>query len=248
MLRSGDKMSSARTASFVWMLFLAAPSEAAQDSSRRDQALLDPAAVNERSLTTMVASRFEEGAAPAAPNPLQDDPRVQTSGDPSWTISLDSLPATSERPILSAARRPPVPAVAPGGSAQALAPPIEPDRPLLALVGTVTRATDGIAIFLQEATNHIVRLKTGGRVSGWTVLKIKGRDVTLEKDRKTVVLSLPFQSIEPTGDAENDSGEAIRLAAELEASAAVIRHRACSRVQSSSNPNDAAASASKTCM
>jgi hypothetical protein len=59
----------------------------------------------------------------------------------------------------------------------------EPLRPSLSLVGAVAGETDGIAIFRDETTKSIVRMKTGESRAGWILRQVKGREATLQKDR-----------------------------------------------------------------
>ena len=58
-------------------------------------------------------------------------------------------------------------------------------------VGAVAGETDGIGIFLDEATKDIVRLKTGESHSGWTLSLVKGREATLQKGAEIEVLEIP---------------------------------------------------------
>jgi general secretion pathway protein N len=112
-----------------------------------------------------------------------------------WAVPLSSLTLTRERPIFSSSRRPPPPPVAAPPVVQARPappppPPSEPERPRLSLVGTVGGAP-GIAVFVDQATQAIVRLRTGEGHDGWVLRAIDGREVTLQNDRNTAVLTLP---------------------------------------------------------
>src|SRR5882672_11173937 len=97
----------------------------------------------------------------AAPRVDRSDP----SGNPLWAIPLSALTATRERPLFLPSRRAPVPAVA--NTPVAVAPPpaapavAEPEQPPLVLVGAVASETEGFAVFLDRATNTVIRLKTG---------------------------------------------------------------------------------------
>src|SRR5262245_32635149 len=98
-------------------------------------------------------------AAPLAANPL-------------WGIPLGSLVATHERPIFSPSRRPPPPVLAAVKSAPAPPPPpkaTEPDQTSLSTVGTVVGGAESIAIFVDQATNDVVRLKIGEGHDGWVL-------------------------------------------------------------------------------
>jgi len=115
-------------------------------------------------------------------------------GNPLWAIPLKSLTATRERPIFLPSRRAFAPAIAgppPPPPPPGPAPPKEPDRPRLALVGAVVGEAEGIAVFLDQTNQAIVRLRTGENHSGWILRSVKGREATLQKDRETVLLALP---------------------------------------------------------
>jgi general secretion pathway protein N len=115
-------------------------------------------------------------------------------GNPLWGIPLDSLRATRERPLFSPSRRPPAPAVVPPKVEpvkEVVAPPPEPETPQLDLVGVVTGAADGYAIFMTTATHDIVRLKTGEGHDGWVLQSVSGREAVLEKGDRSVVVALP---------------------------------------------------------
>ena len=51
--------------------------------------------------------------------------------------------------------------------------------------------TEGFAVFLDQATNSVVRLKTGQDHGGWVLRSVKGREATLQKDKQTTTLALP---------------------------------------------------------
>jgi hypothetical protein len=120
---------------------------------------------------------------------------VVRSGNPLWAVPLSSLTVTRDRPIFSASRRPPAPpAVArPVVQVRPAPPPPrprEPEKPRLVLVGTVG-GEEGIAIFVDQANQTIVRLRTGEGHEGWILRAVGGREVTLQNDRDTAVLALP---------------------------------------------------------
>ena len=126
-------------------------------------------------------------AAPRAERPA--DP----TGNPLWAIPLSSLTATRERPIFLPSRRPPAPAVA--GTPVVVAPPPPPpaqaEEPPLSLVGAIAGDAEGFAVFLDQATNNVVRLRTGQDHQGWVLRTVKGREVTLEKNQRSVTMALP---------------------------------------------------------
>jgi hypothetical protein len=115
-----------------------------------------------------------------------------------WRVPLGSLAATRERPIFSSSRRPPPAAIDPP-PAHATPPPPRPVAPeplRLSLMGTIGGQTDGIpiegiAIFLDQATQDVVRLKTGERHAGWMLQSIKGRSAVLENGQWSETLTLP---------------------------------------------------------
>jgi general secretion pathway protein N len=150
----------------------------------------------------------EVSPAPVEPAPEVIRPRSpgrgarEPRGNPLWAIPLKSLNATRERPIFLPSRRAPAPAVAgpppPEPMRPPPPPPAEPDRPRLALVGAVAGDAEGIAIFVDETTRGIVRLRTGENHLGWTLRSVRGREATMQKDRQTVLLALPAPT-DPSG-------------------------------------------------
>lgn len=138
--------------------------------------------------------------APAAPQqPAAELPPVEPSGNPLWAIPLSSLNATRERPLFTPSRRAPAPAVA-GPVAAAPPPPpppppAEPERPPLMLIGVISGESEGFAVFLDQSTNNVVRLKTGQDHSGWVLRGVKGREATLHKNGKSETLALPVPGV-----------------------------------------------------
>jgi hypothetical protein len=150
----------------------------------------DPRNDPEDSSTTRPSS-IEQMAPGAA---LKEQART---GNPLWGVLLRSLSSTRERPIFLQSRRPPAPAVA----ATVMEPvkqanPVEPERPALSLVGVVTGSGDGFAVFINDSTRDIVRLKTGEGYEGWILRSVQVRQAVLEKNRQTAIFQLP----PPTGD------------------------------------------------
>jgi general secretion pathway protein N len=133
----------------------------------------------------------------AAPRVDRSDP----SGNPLWAIPLSALTATRERPLFLPSRRAPAPAVANTPVAVApspAAPSAEPEQPPLVLVGAIASETEGYAVFLDQATNTVIRLKTGQDHSGWVLRSVKGREAILQKDRQTTTLVLPVPGGAPS--------------------------------------------------
>lgn len=128
-----------------------------------------------------------------APKPAAEPTR---SGNPLWAIPLKDLNVTRERPIFSPSRRPPPQPMAAPRYVPPPPQPTAPQRPQLALVGTVVNTREGFGIFFDQATNTVIRLKTGDDHNGWTLRSVQGREVTLQKDGETTVLSLPARNAE----------------------------------------------------
>jgi general secretion pathway protein N len=112
-------------------------------------------------------------------------------GNPLWALPLKQLSITRERPIFSPSRRPPPTPptyVAPVAVRQP-AKPLEPEHPAVSLIGTVIGTDVQIGIFLEKATQNVVRLRLGEEHQGWVLRLVKAREVTLVKDvEQTLVL------------------------------------------------------------
>jgi general secretion pathway protein N len=179
----------------------------AQTDSRIRQAAVDTAVP--RDLSAPAADPVQGGVPPIGAEERPGAIRTQgpatrdreLRGNPLWGIPLRSLTVTRERPLFTPSRRPPAPAVAgppPVEAPPPPPPPSGPDRPQLTLVGAISGETDGIAIFLDETTRDIVRLRTGeSHPSGWTLRSVKGREAALVKDEETVILVLPAPTDDP---------------------------------------------------
>jgi general secretion pathway protein N len=116
-------------------------------------------------------------------------------GNPLWAVPLSSLTLTRQRPLFSASRRPPTPpaiAAPPVVQARPAPPPRprDPEKPRLSLVGTVG-GEDGIAVFVDQTTQSIVRLRPGEGHQGWILRAVGGREVTMQNNRDTAILALP---------------------------------------------------------
>ena len=70
-------------------------------------------------------------------------------------------------------------------------PPEPPEQPRLTLLGTVVAASQSIGVFLDDTTKDVVRLKMGEGHRGWDLRSVRGREVTLEKNRRAVIVGLP---------------------------------------------------------
>jgi general secretion pathway protein N len=121
-------------------------------------------------------------------------PPVTQAGNPLWAVPLSSLTVTRERPLFSASRRAPALPVAARPVVQVRPPPAprprEPQRPQLSLVGTVGGA-EGIAVFIDQSNQSVVRLRTGEGHDGWVLRTVGPREVTLQNDGDTAILALP---------------------------------------------------------
>lgn len=137
------------------------------------------------------------GAAAAVPRAIGlalSSDAAPRSGNPLWAIPLSSLPATRDRPLFSASRRPPVvaaPIVAPPPQQhEALAPP-PPERPLLSLVGTIVSRKGSVALLQGSNSEAILRLRVGQENDGWRVQGISLRSIVVEKGPQSIELDLP---------------------------------------------------------
>jgi general secretion pathway protein N len=102
---------------------------------------------------------------------------------------------TRDRPIFSPSRRPPPPKqtlVAPVAVRQVK--PAEPERPTVSLLGTIigSKTDDQLGVFIDSATQSVIRLRVGEDHEGWVLRVVKARQATLVKDGEVaVVLDLP---------------------------------------------------------
>jgi hypothetical protein len=128
-------------------------------------------------------------------------PDAERAGNPLWAIPLNQLSSTRERPIFSQSRRPPPPVVvnrpfvAPPPPPPP--PPKPPERPSLALLGTIAGEGEGLALFMETTSQMVVRLRTGEAHEGWVLKSVHGREAKLEKDDRTETVTLP----DPGGEA-----------------------------------------------
>jgi hypothetical protein len=123
--------------------------------------------------------------APAAERPL--------SANPLWGTSVKQFSVTRERPIFLPSRRPPAPPPSAITVAKVASPPKpkEPEQPQLSLVGTISGDDAKFGIFIDQATNAVVRLKLGEDFQGWQLRSVQGRGVAFEKNQQSFVVSLP---------------------------------------------------------
>jgi len=123
--------------------------------------------------------------APAAERPL--------SANPLWEMPVKQFSVTRERPIFLPSRRSPAPRPSAITVAKVAAPPKpkEPEQPQLSLVGTISGDDAKFGIFIDQATNAVVRLKLGEDFQGWQLRSVQGRGVTFQKNQQSFVVSLP---------------------------------------------------------
>jgi hypothetical protein len=124
-------------------------------------------------------------------------PEQPLSANPLWAIPLTKLSGTRDRPIFSPSRRPPPPPVVAAEPAPAPPPPPrkkELEPPPLSLVGTIASDEESFGIFLDPSTKQALRLKLGEDYQGWKLRAVQGREVTVEKDQQSTVLTLPAPS------------------------------------------------------
>jgi hypothetical protein len=167
--------------------------------------------------TPSTSSEWEQPASPAPvtivrpPGAQPGAPERTLSPNPLWEIPLSNLSATRERPIFSPSRRPPPPvtAAAPPPAQPPPPPPRPPrvERPQLSLVGTVAGDEESFGLFVDPTTKAAIRLKIGEDYQGWKLRTVQGRDVMLERDKQTTILSLPQPGAgtlaPPSGQTEN---------------------------------------------
>lgn len=79
--------------------------------------------------------------------------------------------------------------------------PAPPERPQLALVGTVVNGAGGLAVFLDQSSNTALRVRTGADYQGWTLRTVGARSVTLQKGQDIAVFSFAPSSSQPTNPA-----------------------------------------------
>lgn len=195
----------ARHMVIVGMSALAAQAAFAVSTNPMDIDLSDDAPISGLPISPRIDAVDPAPAVPSVSAPRPAAPALQRplSANPLWGIPLAQLPVTRERPIFSPSRRPPPAAVAAEPVAEALRappPPQEPDRPDLALVGTIASGDEGFGIFLDQSTKTPLRLKIGEDYQGWKLREVRGREATLVKDQQAAILTLPQP--DGTGDGE----------------------------------------------
>jgi general secretion pathway protein N len=144
--------------------------------------------------------------------PRAEPAKLLPGGNPLWSVPLSVLTATQARPIFSASRRPPQAAVLAPAPELASAPPPAPaeaEHPPLALIGAVVGAGEAIAVFLDRATQKVIRLRPGDSHGGWKLSGVESREVTFKRDDRTekLVLTRPEEPGAPLPPGARSNGE-----------------------------------------
>jgi hypothetical protein len=164
----------------------------------------DPSAP-QRADAPPIPTVWEQPATPApviivpTPEPQLDAPQRTLSPNPLWEIPLVKLSTTRERPIFSPSRRPPAVVIAAPSTPPAPPPPKLPrvERPQLSLVGTVSGDDERFGIFVDQTTKTALRLRIGEDYQGWKLRAVQGREVTLEYEQQSAILTLPQPGTTP---------------------------------------------------
>jgi hypothetical protein len=143
------------------------------------------------------------GAGPRVNPGLAVQPRSAAApeprGNPLWAIPLKDLAVTRDRPLFTPSRRPPIAPVAYVAPSKPVVAqkPAEAEVPKLTLIGVILGETDGIGIFVDDATREVIRLRKNEGHGGWILRSLQGRQATLEKAASTAVLVIPPPGGEP---------------------------------------------------
>ena len=109
--------------------------------------------------------------------------------NPLWSMPLDSISATRDRPLFTRGRRPPPLAESPPPSE--VAPNVDPATPPFSLIGTVVGDNEKVAVVLENGSQTVLRLALGASASGWRVAEVAPRSVRLTRGPQSVTLELP---------------------------------------------------------
>jgi hypothetical protein len=134
--------------------------------------------------------------------------RSAVSLNPLSGIGVDTLSAMVDRPLFNPSR-------APAPKQQEPAPvPVVTTEPVVVenafnsddftLLAVASNATDKTAVVRQNSTAEVFHLKSGQLLSGWEVLVVDEREITLGQQGKSFQLKL-FQK--PAADAPQPAGE-----------------------------------------
>jgi hypothetical protein len=120
-----------------------------------------------------------------------DSRQSMSPGNPLWGVPLRVLTQSRDRPLFSPSRRPPPVAVIAAPIVAAPPPPAAPDHPLLTLVGTVVGGRNSIAIFIDQASKSVIRLRIGQNHDGWVLRSVHERDTVFDDRSREATLALP---------------------------------------------------------
>jgi hypothetical protein len=162
-----------------------------------------------RSYQVAVAAAETEIAQPAVSGQPRADagspPEISTTGNPLWAIPISKLSATRDRPLFSASRRPPTPAVAAAPvSAPVAAKPVA-QAPPFTLLGTIISENSRIAILFDQTSKIATGVREGERASGWILRSVESRSAVLEGSNQVVQLDLPEPAAAGTSLADGSS-------------------------------------------
>ncbi|MHC2780723.1 hypothetical protein [Bradyrhizobium liaoningense] len=66
-----------------------------------------------------------------------------------------------------------------------------PEKPALALVGTVVGGLESFGIFIDQSSKLSVRMRVGEQHDGWVLRQVRAREVMLENPSKKAIMSMP---------------------------------------------------------
>jgi general secretion pathway protein N len=140
--------------------------------------------------TTLAGSRRQAAT--------RDLPARRTN-NPLDDIPLTSLSVTGKRPLFSPSRRPPSAIVAEPQSppTKPVSLSVQPDRPLLTLLGTIIGTHPDMAVLVDTASQDVIRLRTGQAHRDWMLRSIRPGAVTFERGDHAATLELPPPDLEP---------------------------------------------------
>lgn len=144
-------------------------------------------------------------AMPANPALAQEEAPRAAELDPIPGLKLESLSATRTLPLFTPSRSAPVvveeppPEVVPVEPEVVVAP--EPTPPPLQLIGIVVTLSEQVAVFVDQGTGEIHRLRSGEVFQDWTMRIVDTRTVEFQNDGRRHALTLfeDFDAAPPGG-------------------------------------------------